>query len=50
MENSQTGFPYGGAKEHYILDIDDKEGLGEIIEKTLESRKSEKRKNKVKNL
>lgn len=50
MENSQTGFPYDGAKEHYILDIDDKEGLGEIIEKTLESRKTEKRKNKVKNL
>jgi len=49
MENSQTGFPYDGAKEHYILDIDDKEGLGEIIEKTLESRKTEKRKNKVKN-
>lgn len=23
MKNSATGFPYEGAKEHYILDIDD---------------------------
>lgn len=23
MENSETGYPYEGAKEHYILDIDD---------------------------
>lgn len=23
MENSETGYPYEGAKKHYILDIDD---------------------------
>ena len=23
MENSNCGYPYKGAKEHYILDIDD---------------------------
>ena len=23
MKNAETGFPYAGAKEHYILDIDD---------------------------
>ena len=23
MTDSETGFPYKGAKEHYILDIDD---------------------------
>ncbi len=22
MQNAQTGYPYNGAKEHYILDID----------------------------
>jgi TfoX/Sxy family transcriptional regulator of competence genes len=25
MKNSSRGIPYNGAKEHYILDIDDKE-------------------------
>lgn len=25
MKNAEKGFPYKGAKEHYILDIDDKE-------------------------
>ncbi len=23
MKNADTGFPYNGAKEHYVLDIDD---------------------------
>ena len=30
-ENGETGIPYNGAKEHYILDIDNKETLIEII-------------------
>ena len=25
MQNAQTGYPYNGAKEHYILDIDNSE-------------------------
>ena len=31
FENGETDFPYKGAKEHYILDIDNKETLIEII-------------------
>lgn len=25
LKNAETGFPYDGSKEHYILDIEDKE-------------------------
>jgi len=35
MENASTGFPYKGAKEHYILDIDNNEHC-KIIVKELE--------------
>lgn len=31
MENADKGFPYKGAKEHYILDIDDADLCKEII-------------------
>ncbi|MEG0750480.1 MAG: transcriptional regulator [Oscillospiraceae bacterium] len=31
MQNSPKGFPYDGAKEHYILDIDDANFSREII-------------------
>jgi TfoX/Sxy family transcriptional regulator of competence genes len=31
MKDAATGFPYSGAKEHYILDIDDAEFSREII-------------------
>ena len=31
--DGETGFPYKGAKEHYILDVDNKETLTEIIKK-----------------
>lgn len=31
MENAEKGFPYDGAKEHYILDIDNAEHSKEII-------------------
>lgn len=37
MVNSQVGYPYKNAKEHYILDIDNKEFSMEII-KALEPR------------
>lgn len=31
MKDAETGFPYSGAKEHYILDIDDAGFAKEII-------------------
>ncbi|HYE69508.1 MAG TPA: TfoX/Sxy family protein [Anaerovoracaceae bacterium] len=31
MKNAEKGFPYSGAKEHYILDIDDADFAKEII-------------------
>jgi len=31
MEGAEKGFPYSGAKEHYILDIDDADFAKEII-------------------
>ena len=31
MQSSGKGFPYNGAKEHYILDIEDSEFSKEII-------------------
>ncbi|MDR1952290.1 MAG: transcriptional regulator [Elusimicrobiota bacterium] len=31
MENAQKGFPYEGAKEHYIIDVDDGEHLSNVI-------------------
>lgn len=31
IKNAETGFPYNGAKEHYILDIDDSEFCKEVI-------------------
>ena len=31
MENADTGFPYNGAKEHYILDIDNPDFSKEVI-------------------
>jgi TfoX/Sxy family transcriptional regulator of competence genes len=31
MRDTDKGFPYTGAKEHYILDIDDAEFSSEII-------------------
>lgn len=35
MQDAEKGLPYEGAKEHYILDIDDAESAKEII-RTLE--------------
>jgi len=31
MKNAPTGFPYKGAKEHYVLDIDNSESSKNII-------------------
>lgn len=31
MKNAETGFPYKGAKEHYILDIENAELSKEIV-------------------
>jgi Regulator of competence-specific genes len=31
MKNSSCGFPYTGAKEHYILDVDDKDLCVKVI-------------------
>ncbi|MDR1278822.1 MAG: transcriptional regulator [Treponema sp.] len=30
MENVETGFPYEGAKEHYIVNVDDSEYLSNV--------------------
>jgi TfoX/Sxy family transcriptional regulator of competence genes len=48
FENGETGFPYKGAKRHYILDIDNKETLPEIIKKVLEETKPPKKKSAAK--
>lgn len=32
MEGAKTGFPYDGAREHYILDIDDLENVCKVID------------------
>ncbi len=31
LENSETGIPYKSAKEHYILDIEDRELAKEVV-------------------
>jgi len=31
MESAETGFPYNGAKEHYIVDVDNGELLSNIV-------------------
>ena len=33
MKNADKGFPYKGAKEHYVLDIDNKELAREVVTK-----------------
>ncbi|MCL2484615.1 MAG: TfoX/Sxy family protein [Endomicrobia bacterium] len=53
MENSSKGFPYKGAKEHYILDIDDAvlaKDVTRILEKNtpLPKPKAKKKTGKVK--
>jgi len=31
MENAETGFPYKGAKKHYIINVDDSEYLSNVV-------------------
>jgi TfoX/Sxy family transcriptional regulator of competence genes len=31
MENMETSFPYEGAKEHYIVNVDDSEHLSNVV-------------------
>jgi TfoX/Sxy family transcriptional regulator of competence genes len=31
MENVETGFPYEGAKEYYIVNVDDSEYLSNVV-------------------
>lgn len=33
MQNADVGFPYEGAKEHYVLDIDNAEFSKEVVRK-----------------
>lgn len=33
MKNAESGFPYKGAKEHYILDIDHKDLCEQVVRK-----------------
>ena len=35
MKNAETGIPYEGAKEHYILDVEHEESMRTVI-RTLE--------------
>ncbi|MCI8832924.1 MAG: transcriptional regulator [Clostridia bacterium] len=47
MQNAETGYPYNGAKEHYVLDIDNNEFCKSVIielEKVTPIPKSKKKK------
>ena len=47
MQNAESGFPYNGAKEHYVLDIDNSEFCKSVIielEKVTPIPKSKKKK------
>jgi TfoX/Sxy family transcriptional regulator of competence genes len=46
MENAETGFPYDGAKEHYIVNIDNSEHLSNVVmllEKNMPTPKKKKK-------
>ena len=47
MENAECGLPYDGAKEHYILDIENRELLEKIIPVLIEITPLPKRKRKA---
>ena len=47
MENAERGFSYDGAKEHYILDIENRELLEKIIPVLIEITPLPKRKRKA---
>jgi TfoX/Sxy family transcriptional regulator of competence genes len=46
MEDAETGFPYKGAKEHYIVNVDNREHFTEVatvLEKNLPTPKKKKK-------
>ncbi len=45
MENASVGFPYNGAKEHYVLDIDDANFSKMVVSKIEEITPVPKKKN-----
>lgn len=44
LSTSQKGFPYSGAKEHYILDVDNTELINDVIKIVNESNLISKKK------
>jgi TfoX/Sxy family transcriptional regulator of competence genes len=46
LEDPETGFPYDGAKEHYIVDVDNSELLSMIVREVEKVTKIPKKKNK----
>jgi TfoX/Sxy family transcriptional regulator of competence genes len=47
MENEETGFPYEGAKEHYIVNVDNSEHLSKVamvLEKNIPRPKNKNKK------
>lgn len=49
MQNAETGYPYNGAKEHYVLDIDNSDFCKSVVievEKVTPIPKSKKKKEK----
>ncbi len=50
MKDAETGFPYKGAKEHYILDIDNAEFCKSVVtevERVTQVPKPRKKKDKI---
>jgi TfoX/Sxy family transcriptional regulator of competence genes len=48
LENAETGFPYNGAKEHYIVDVENSELLSTIVKEIEKVTPIPKKKNKNK--
>jgi TfoX/Sxy family transcriptional regulator of competence genes len=44
LEDEEKGFPYDGAKEHYILDVDNSESLSNIVKEVEKITKIPKKK------
>jgi TfoX/Sxy family transcriptional regulator of competence genes len=46
LENADKGFPYQGAKEHYIIDVDDSDLLTNVVRELEKNVPLPKKKNK----
>jgi len=46
MKNAECGFPYEGAKEHYILDIEQQSHARDVVRKLVEITPVPKKKKK----